>query len=63
MAEIGSDLRNEGAAIWDLVDARVPGIAEFKKSFGAVEYYHWQASKAFSIKGKMFEALRRIKNA
>jgi hypothetical protein len=63
MAEIGSDLRKEGVSIWDLVDARVAGIAEFKKSFGAVEYYHWQASKAFGIKGKLFEALRRIKNA
>jgi len=63
MAEIGSDLRKDGISIWDLVDARIPGIAEFKKSFGAVKYYHWQASKAVRIRGKMFEALRRIKNA
>jgi hypothetical protein len=63
MAEIGSDLRKDGISIWDLVDARIPGIAEFKRSFGAVEYYHWQASKAVGIRGKMFEGLRRMKNA
>jgi len=63
MAEIGSDLRKTGISIWDLVDARVSSIAEFKKSFGALEYYHWQVSGAFTIKGKLFGTLRSIKNA
>jgi len=63
MAEIGSDLKKTGISIWDLVDARVSSIAEFKKSFGALEYYHWQISGAFNIKGKLFGALRRLKNA
>jgi len=63
MTEIGSDLRKAGISIWDLVDARVSSIAEFKKSFGALEYYHWQVSGAFNIKGKLFGALRRLKNA
>ncbi|UCE66079.1 MAG: GNAT family N-acetyltransferase [Candidatus Zixiibacteriota bacterium] len=63
MAEIGSELRKKEVAIWDLVDGSIKGIGEFKKSFGAVEYHHWQVYKAINIKGKLFGALRRLKNA
>ncbi len=63
MAEIGNDLKNKNIKIWDLVDARIKSIADFKKSFGASEYYHWHAYKGFNIKGKLFGALRNIKNA
>ncbi|UCC80323.1 MAG: GNAT family N-acetyltransferase [Candidatus Zixiibacteriota bacterium] len=63
MAEIGSELKNKGITVWDLVDGSIKGIADFKKSFGAVEYHHWHACKAPGIKGKIFAALRRIKNA
>jgi hypothetical protein len=62
MAEIGSDLRDKGVSVWDLVDGSVKGIAEFKKSFGAKEYYHWHAHRGMGIRGKLFGALRRIKN-
>jgi len=63
MAEIGSELRKKGITLWDLVDGRIKGIADFKKSFGAEEFHHWQACKANNIKGKLFGALRRMKNA
>jgi len=63
MAEIGSELRKKEVSLWDLVDGRIKGIADFKKSFGAEEFHHWQACKAVNIKGKLFGALRRMKNA
>ncbi len=63
MAEIGRELRKKGITIWDLVDGSIKGIAEFKRSFGAVEYHHWQVYKAIGVKGKLFGALRRMKNA
>ena len=63
MAEIGSELRNEGIKIWDLVDGGIRGIADFKKSFGAVEFVHWHITTARGIKGNLFAAIRKIKNA
>lgn len=63
MAEIGSELRNKEITIWDLVDGSIKGIADFKKSFGAIEYHHWHVRKALGIKGNLLAALRRIKNA
>jgi hypothetical protein len=63
MAEIGSDLGAAGITVWDLVDARIERIADFKRSFGAREYHHWQAGRANSLKGKIFGGLRKIKNA
>jgi hypothetical protein len=63
MAEIGSELRKRDISLWDLVDGRMRGIADFKKSFGAKEFLHWQACKSVNIRGKLFGALRRMKNA
>lgn len=63
MAEIGSQFAAEGIAVWDLVDARIESIADFKRSFGAQEFYHWQASRANSLRGRIFGNLRKFRNA
>ena len=63
MSEIGDDLRNSGIKMWDLVDARIESIGRFKRSFGAKEYFHWQAFRDIGVKGKLFNFLRKYKNS
>ncbi len=63
MAEIGHELAGGGLKIWDLVGGQIKSIADFKRSFGAREFYHYQAYKSFNIKGKIFGVMRKLKNA
>lgn len=62
MAEIGHELIEAGIRTWDLVGGQIKSIADFKRSFGAKELYHYQAYKSFNIKGKVFSTVRKIKN-
>jgi CelD/BcsL family acetyltransferase involved in cellulose biosynthesis len=63
MAEIGHELAGGGIKIWDLVGGQIKSIADFKRSFGAREFYHYQAYKSFNIRGKIFGVMRKLKNA
>jgi hypothetical protein len=62
MSAIGDDFRNRGIKMWDLVDARIESIARFKRSFGAKDYYHWQAFRGIGLKGRLFNMMRKYKN-
>ena len=62
MAEIGHELAGMNIKTWDLVGGQIKSIADFKKSFGAKELYHYQAYKSFNIKGKIFRVMRKLKN-
>jgi hypothetical protein len=62
VAEIGKELSALGISTWDMVGGEIQSIADFKRSFGAVEVPYFQASRAFGIKGKAFELLRKLKN-
>lgn len=62
MAEIGHELAGMGIRTWDLVGGQIKSIADFKKSFGAREFYHYQAYKSFSVKGRIFSVVRKLKN-
>ncbi|HBC45585.1 MAG TPA: hypothetical protein DEO84_10270 [candidate division Zixibacteria bacterium] len=62
MAEIGKELSALGISTWDMVGGEIPSIADFKRSFGAVDVPYFQASRAFGIKGKAFELLRKIRH-
>lgn len=58
MAEIGHSLRYLKCTTWDLVGGEVASIADFKRSFGAKDYPYFQASRAFGLKGKVYEQMR-----
>ncbi len=62
MAEIGQVFRGLNLAAWDLVGGEIPGIADFKRSFGAKDTAYFQASRSYGLKGKMFEILRNIRH-
>lgn len=62
MAEIGHELSGMGIRTWDLVGGQIKSIADFKKSFGAREFYHYLAYKSFSIRGRIFSVARKLKN-
>ncbi len=62
MAEIGQEFRRLNLAAWDLVGGEIPGIADFKRSFGAKDTSYFQASRSYGIKGKAFEILRIIRH-
>jgi lipid II:glycine glycyltransferase (peptidoglycan interpeptide bridge formation enzyme) len=62
MSEIGDDISKRKIKMWDLIDARIESVAAFKKSFGAREYYHWEAYSAFNIKGRIFKLARNFRN-
>jgi hypothetical protein len=62
MAEIGHELIGAGVRIWDLVGGQIKSIADFKRSFGARGFYHYQAYKSFNMKGKIFSTVRKLKN-
>ena len=62
MAEIGKELSTLGISIWDMVGGEIPSIADFKRSFGAVDVQYFQASRAFGIKGRAYELLRKIRH-
>jgi hypothetical protein len=62
MAEIGHEIAGIGIKVWDLVGGQIKSIADFKKSFGAKEFYHYQAYKSFNMKGKIFSVVRKLKN-
>ncbi len=62
MAEIGHELAGACIRVWDLVGGQIKSIADFKKSFGANEFYHYQAYKSFNMKGKVFSAVRKLKH-
>jgi hypothetical protein len=62
MTEIGKELSALGITTWDMVGGEIQSIADFKRSFGAVDVPYFQASRAFGIKGKAFELLRKIRH-
>lgn len=62
MAEIGHELAGMGITTWDLVGGQIKSIADFKKSFGAREFYHYLAYKSFSVRGRIFSIARKLKN-
>jgi len=62
MSVIGDDFRSSEIKMWDLVDARIENIARFKRSFGAKDYYHWQAFRSVGMKGYLFNTMRKYKN-
>lgn len=62
MAEIGDYLRERNIKIWDLVGGQIKGVAEFKRSFGARDIYHYHISKSYNAKGSLYHFLREIRN-
>ncbi len=62
MAEIGNEHQRAGIGVWDLIDGGIKSIADFKRSFGAEEQYHYLGSKSYSLKGRLFGITRNIKN-
>jgi hypothetical protein len=61
VAEIGGELAKLNLSAWDLVGGEVERIAEFKKSFGAVEAIHHHVWGATSMKGRIYSAVRKLR--
>jgi len=61
MAEIGDEISKMNLAAWDLVGGEVEKIAEFKKSFGAIEVIHYHLLGALSLKGRIYSAARKVR--
>jgi len=62
MATIGDELVKLNLTAWDLVGGQIGSIADFKKSFGAIELTHFHAYKSFNYKGRFFQVLRRFRH-
>jgi hypothetical protein len=63
MAEIGSELARQNLEAWDMVGGQISAIDDFKMSFGAMGIPHLHAIRAFNIKGRLFESLRKLRHA
>jgi len=62
MAEIGLELSKKPLLTWDLVGGDIKAIADFKKSFGALEIEHLRLYRSFNLKGSIFKYLRSLKH-
>ena len=62
MAEIGDQLSKSDVHTWDLVGGDIESIAEFKRSFGAIDTPHCHIHKSYNMKGRLFELMRSIKH-
>ncbi len=61
MLKVGEYLFNEGISHYDLVGGDIKSIAEFKKSFGGHPRKHVQVEKTFTLKGKAYRGLMKMK--
>jgi hypothetical protein len=62
MAEIGHDLAPKGLAAWDLVGGQIGSIADFKRSFGALEMEHPHLVRARGLKGRLYSLVRGVRH-
>jgi len=62
MAEIGDYLRAHNIILWDLLGGQIKGIADFKRSFGAKDIFHYHISKCFSLTGNIYNILRKVRH-
>jgi len=59
--KVGEQLYNEGITHYDLVSGDIKSIADFKKSFGSKPVNHIQIDKTFSLKGKLYRGLMKMR--
>lgn len=63
MLTISQELREANIANWDLLGGDIKSIGDFKRSFGSIPRHHLQIERAFSLKGKIYRSLMRLKGA
>ena len=59
--KIGEQLYHRGVANWDMLGGDIESIGDFKKSFGSTLVTHLQLEKNFTLKGKVYRNLMKLK--
>lgn len=62
MGEIGADLSKSSVRTWDLIGGEIQAIADFKKSFGAIEMEHLRLYRSFNLRGLLFKVIRNFRH-
>jgi hypothetical protein len=60
---IGQELFNAKIINWDLLGGDIKSIGDFKRSFGSIPRHHAQIERAFSLKGKIYRSLMKLKES
>jgi hypothetical protein len=61
MLKIGEQLYHKNIKVWDLVGGDIESIGAFKRSFGSEPVKHVQIEKAFTLKGKIYRQLMKLR--
>lgn len=61
MVKVCEYLFKKGIIHYDLVGGDIKSIAEFKKSFGSIPKKHIQVERSFTLKGKIYRGLMKMK--
>jgi len=61
MLSIGQELFEANIINWDLLGGDIKSIGDFKRSFGSEMRPHLQVERAFTLKGKIYRALMKLK--
>ncbi|OQX92540.1 MAG: hypothetical protein B6D58_02325 [candidate division Zixibacteria bacterium 4484_95] len=59
--KIGEQFYRKSVKNWDLLGGDIKSIAGFKRSFGSIPKTHVQLEKNFSMKGRIYRLLMRLK--
>ena len=62
MLHIGEVHADKGITHWDLLGGDLPGIGQFKRSFGSQPVHHLQIEKNFSSKGRFYRGLMKLRS-
>jgi len=60
---IGQTLYEAKINNWDLLGGDIKSIGDFKRSFGSTPRHHLQIERAFSLKGRIYRSLMKLKGA
>jgi hypothetical protein len=63
IVNIGNELYKNGIGSWDLLGGDIKSIGEFKRSFGSVPQKHLQIELGFTLKGKIYRQLMKIRES
>jgi len=63
IVNIGQELYNGKIENWDLLGGDIKSIGEFKRSFGSIPQKHMQIERGFTLKGKIYRQLMKIRES